>query len=481
MKFRSIRAHLLFWQVVSLLILSLASFPLCYWLAHQLSGQIYDEHLFNSADSVIARIENDRGAINVDLPVSARQVLEHQDKDNFYYQVLNSDGQLIDTDHGSERIPVPVKRAQMNKPVFYESVLDGDKIRVLELRAAHPTNPKTFLYIEVAETLNTRRVFARQILLALIAIQVIFTSFSVLIIWLSIGRGLLPLQTLERSLANRSINDLGPLSLNNIPTEALSLVETLNRHLQQLNEHIRIQARFAGNVAHQLRTPLSGVKTYVDIALRNSTEPKVNQLLKQINHGVCRLISVIEKMLILARSEPNLVASQVNSITDLNGVVFETLSELDHFAKQKQIELEFASHPNQASIFGDAFSLHELIRNILENAVIYSPPNSVVEISTAVGSSVSLIVEDSGPGISVHERELVFEPFYRSSSNKSAGSGLGLAIVKDIAKAHQATVVIEDRSNKRGARVVVTFPSANGKVEDSNSRHKQLASSAASK
>jgi two-component system, OmpR family, sensor histidine kinase TctE len=478
MKLRSIRAHLLFWQVISLLILSLASFPISYWLAHQLSRQIYDEHLLNSADSVVGRIENDREEINVDLPVSARQVLRHQDMDTFYYQVLNANNKLIECD---EYIPTPAKRAQDKKPIFYEGYLDGNKVRILEVWCPHPTNAKTFLYVEVAETLNTRQAFARQILLALITTQIIFTAFSVLVIWLSIGRGLIPLKTLEGSLANRGINDLQPLPLNDTPSEALSLVETINRLLVKLNEHIQVQSRFAGNVAHQLRTPLSGVKTFVDIALRNSNEPKVHELLEQINHGVCRLIAVIEKMLILARSEPNLVASQVDSIIDLNGVVFETLSELGPFAKEKQIEFEFSYHPNQAKIFGDAFSLHELIRNVLENSIIYSPAKSTIKISTTVNSSVSLIVEDNGSGIDASERELVFEPFYRSSSNKSAGSGLGLAIVKDIAKAHQATVVIEDRLPERGTRVVVTFPAANGKVEDSNSRDNSLVSSTASK
>lgn len=459
MKPRSIRTHLLFWQVISLLILSFASFPLSYWLAGRLSRQIYDEQLLNSADSVAARIENDREQINVDLPISARELLRHQDKDNFYYQVLNSNNKLIECD---EYIPLPVKRAEDRKPIFYESSIDGNRVQVLEVRSPHPTDSKGFLYIEVAETLHTRQAFARQILLVLIATQFIFTAFSVLVIWLSIGRGLLPLKILERRLANRGITDLKPLPLSDTPSEALSLVETINRLLEQLNEHIQVQARFAGNVAHQLRTPLSGVKTYVDIALRNSPEPKVHEILEQINHGVCRLISVIEKMLILARSEPNLVASQVNSIIDLNGIVFQVVSEIRTYAEGKQVELLFSSHPDQAKIVGDASSLHELIRNVLENAIIYSPLNSKIELSTTINGVVSLIVEDNGPGIAASERELVFEPFYRSSLNKSPGSGLGLAIVRDIAKAHQATVVIEDRAQASGAKVTVTFPSTNG-------------------
>jgi two-component system sensor histidine kinase TctE len=463
MTIKSIRNHLLFWQVISLLVLVLASLPLSYWLSAQLSNKIYDEQLLNSADSVIARIENDREKIDVDLPVSARELLRHEDKDAFYYQVLHSDNKLIECD---EYIPLPDRRAQNKKPVFYEGTVDGNKTRILEIRAPHPTDNKAFLYIEVAETLNTRQAFARQILLALLTTQIAFTACSVLAIWISIGKGLLPLKTLEQSLANRDITDLKPISLTNTPTESLSLVRTINSLLERLNDHIQIQDRFAGNVAHQLRTPLSGVKTYVDIALRNSTEPKVHEILEQINHGVCRLISVIEKMLILARSEPSLVSSKVNSIIDLNMVVLEALSELSTYALDRQIDIEFLSHPDQALISGDAASLHELIRNIAENAIIYSPVRGKVQISTTVNGTVSVIVEDNGPGIALEERQRVFEPFYRSSSNKSAGSGLGLAIVHDIAKAHQATVAIEDTSISGGARIVVSFPAAFGKTEN---------------
>jgi two-component system, OmpR family, sensor histidine kinase TctE len=455
MKLRSIRARLLIWQLLSFLLLSAASCVFIAWLAGQVSYQIYDEQLLNSADSIVARIESDKDRIKVNLPPDAQRMCRHEDKDNFYYQVSRSGGKVIDCD---EYILPPPKRARLGKPMFYQSYIKGVKVRALEMCIPDPGDGKNYVYVTVAETFRTRQAFFYQILFAFLAIEVLFAIAGALTIWLGVGQGLKPLRNLEHSLAQRSPTDLEPISAVDTPTEALPLVQIINTLLTQVQAHIESQSRFAANVAHQLRTPLTGVKTYVDLSLRSVSDPKLRDLLLQIDYGVCRLISLIERMLLLARSDPNRLASQTYAKIDLNSVVMEAAEELKPHCAAKQIALDFSKPANPIVISGDRLSLHELTKNITENAIAHSPTGGTVHIYIAKGDAVSLIVEDNGPGIPNQERERVFEPFYRLSSNRTPGTGLGLSIARDIARTHQATITIEDPDLNRGTKVVVKFP-----------------------
>ena len=458
MKQRSLRTHLLVWQLTGLLVLCLASCPLIIWLGHVLAREVYDEVLLNSADSVLARIENDKDEISVDLPAHARKWLRHEDKDAFYYQVLGPDDRLIDCD---QYIPLPHIRAKPDKHVFYNTFVDGSKVRALELRVPHPQLPPQYVSIQVAETFNTRQAFANLITLGLLMTQVLFIGGSALVIWVGAGRGLMPLRNLEQTLSHRSPSDLEPISMTDAPAETLSLVRIINDLLGQLKDHLDRQARFAANVAHQLRTPLSGMKTYVGLALRTAHDEKVKEFLGLIEQGIERLIALIEKMLLLARSDPSLLAHTINSKVDLNTVILEATAELVPHSAKKHIDLEVLPLSSPVEVFGDPLSLLELTKNITENAITYSPSGGTVQVKIESQHGISLIVEDSGPGIPKAERERVFEPFYRTSSTPE-GTGLGLSIAKDIAKAHRATISIQDGDKNKGTRVVVTFPDTNG-------------------
>ena len=235
-------------------------------------------------------------------------------------------------------------------------------------------------------------------------------------------------------------------------------MQIINNLLAQVQAHIESQARFAANVAHQLRTPLTGVKTFVDLSLRSVSDPKLRELLMQIDHGVCRLISLIERMLLLARSDPNLPLFEPSERVDLNSVVLEAAEELRPHCVKRQVELAFSAPPSPIEICGDRLSLHELTKNIAENAITHSPEGGTVHIHIANEDTVSLIIEDDGPGIPDQERERVFEPFYRVPSNNMVGTGLGLSIARDIARTHQATITIEDSEDSCGTKVVVKFP-----------------------
>lgn len=454
MKPRSLSTRLLLWQLLWLLALAALSIPLLLWEASNLSYQIYDEQLLSSADSVIGRIEDDRNPIAVDLPSDARKLLAHQDKDNFYYQVVGSNNRLIDRD---EPLPLPESRAQFDRPVFYQSTVNGTSIRILEKRVAHPHDPQNYVYVEVGETFNARKAFANRILGAFLMTEAVFITGSVIAIWLGVRRGLTPLKLLANSLALRGPNDLKPIAADDAPIEMAPVVETVNRLLKQIKDHIDKQTRFAANVAHQLRTPLTGVKTYMELAARSTENEKVRDLLVQADHGINRLMILIEKLLLLARSDPALLASQFNSTVDLNNVVLEAINDLRHLSEQNQIDLQFLPAPNAMEVFGDHVSLLELAKNIVENAMIHSPKGASVRVEIESSTNISLIVEDNGPGIPPNERLRIFEPFYRPQSTTAAGSGLGLSIARDIARAHQATIRIENPEGQQGTRLILTF------------------------
>jgi two-component system sensor histidine kinase TctE len=425
------------------------------WLGNSLASAVYDEILLNSADSVVARVESDKGEISVNLPEPARKVLRHEDKDTFYYQVLGPDDRLIDCD---EYIPIPAVRAQSGQHVFYNTVVDGNRVRALELRAPHPQLSPKYVSIEVAETFNTRQAFSNLIVISLLATQILFIAGSAVAIWFGAGRGLMPLNNLEQTLSRRSPSDLEPIAIADAPAEALSLVQTINTLLGQIKGHIDRQANYAANVAHQLRTPLSGLKTYVGLALRQSKDNKVQEFLALIDQGVERLIALIEQMLLLSRSDPSVLAHKIDSKVDLNTIILEATAELMPHSAKKHIDLEVIPLTSPVEVYGDPLSLLELTKNLTENAIAHSPSGSSVQVKIDTQHGPALIVEDNGPGIPVEERNHVFEPFYRPATTVTVGTGLGLSIARDIANAHRATITIEDGEKNKGTRVVVSFP-----------------------
>ncbi|PWU02933.1 MAG: hypothetical protein C5B53_01065 [Candidatus Melainabacteria bacterium] len=457
MKQRSLRVHLLVWQLTGLLVLSMLSCPFISWLGNTLASQVYDEILLNSADSVIARVENDTDQISVDLPAHARKWLRHEDKDAFYYQVLGPDDRLIDCD---EYIPTPAIRAKPGKPVYYNTVVDGNRVRAMEVSAPHPQLSSRYVSVEVAETFNTRQAFANMIVVSLLITQILFILGSVMAIWFGVGRGLMPLKDLEQTLSRRSPSDLDPIALADAPTEAVSLVQNINTLLGQIKDHIDRQANYAANVAHQLRTPLSGLRTYVGLAVRHSKDDKVREFLALIDQGVERLIALIEQMLLLSRSDPSLLAHKIDSKVDLNTIVLEAAAELMPHSAKKHIDLEVMPLSTPVEVYGDPLSLLELTKNLTENAIAHSPSGSSVQLKIDTQNGTTLIVEDNGPGIPVKEREHVFEPFYRPAASTTVGTGLGLSIARDIAKAHRATITIQDGEKNKGTKVVVSFPNS---------------------
>ncbi|CAN5951216.1 unnamed protein product [Sphagnum jensenii] len=411
-----------------------------------------DAYLLNSADSVMARIRYENGQLKIDLPPAAQDILEHNDRDKFYYEVSESDGTFLS---GDATIPGPSITTN-SKPVFYNATINGDNVRVIKMTHKIESNQR-FLIVQCAETLNARRNMYEQALLADLAEHVIFLIFVAAAVFIGIDQGLKPLKLLEEKISQRMPLQLDPIDVESAPLEVANVIMTINTLFTTLNNFTQARARFVANAAHQLRTPIAGSKTYLDMAMKQVSDQRTREALEKTNLGLTRMQLLINRLLVLERSESEARArSQVEAV-DLNEVAAAACFELADLAVAREIELECLVGEKSVNVVGDRESLVELIKNLLDNAIRYSRIGDRVTASVDCSDGVKLVVEDSGIGIPVGEREKIFERFYRVDATGVEGTGLGLSIVKEIANGHGASVVVSEATGGKGTRVEVGF------------------------
>lgn len=431
-----------------------------YFLAEHFANNTFDRELLNSADSVIARLRSDPVKIWIDMPPAAQAILRHNFRDKIYYQVLKPDGTRIS---GDAVLPKPVRKFDSPVPSFRYAKLNGQDVRIVRVKADLPGHEEQGVMVQVAQTLNALHEMTQQILLSIIIPQIFMILLGALCVSYGIRRGLIPLSKLEEALSSRSQYDLTPVATNETPVEIKPLVNAINTLLNKLREDLEQQQRFVANAAHQFRTPLAGLKTYIYAAKRLPADPRMSEMLDNIESGVDRLTHLANKLLMLAKAEPQ-VGGANHQTVDLNFVASEMTADFVPDALPKGMELNFVSSDKPAMVRGELSELAELTSNLIENAVIYTQEGGNVTVRVSNGDAVRLMVQDNGPGIPVGEREKVFERFYRVLGTAAPGSGLGLPIVKEIATAHKATVEITDCPSGKGTTVTVTFPCAPKRV-----------------
>jgi two-component system sensor histidine kinase TctE len=284
--------------------------------------------------------------------------------------------------------------------------------------------------------------------------QFAILPLAVLLIWLALVRGIKPLSVVEARIRERKPGDLSPLDESSVPLEVVPLVLSVNELLNKLNDSIGTQKRFLADAAHQLKTPLAGLRMQADLAQREGANAdELKQSLKQIGRASVRATHTVNQLLSLARAEGG-GANIGYQPCDLARLTIEVVREAVPRAIDKRIDLgyEGAETGSPGVVFeGNPTLLKELVRNLVDNALNYTPstperPGIVTArvLADPFGQVLVLQVEDNGPGIAAHERELVFQPFYRVLGNEADGSGLGLPIVLEIARQHSATVRLED-------------------------------------
>jgi two-component system sensor histidine kinase TctE len=313
------------------------------------------------------------------------------------------------------------------------------------------------MIVQVGESMQRRRDLAGGVTAVATGVIAFLGAATLVLVWMGLQRGLAPLETLRAHVEARDPQDLSAIAPEDVPREIAPLVATLNRQLERVRRNLDAQRRFVADAAHQMRTPIAGLKTQAQAAMRGATLQEAHVRLAQIEQSAERLGRLMTQLLALARADDARMQPAARESVDLNGVMREVCSEWADLALAKPVQLGFDAARSPANVEGSALLLRELFGNLLDNAIRYTPEGGDVMVRVETSPSPQVVVEDTGIGIAPADRQLVFEPFYRVLGTGESGSGLGLPIVKAIANLHGATVAIEDRGDEPGTRFRVVF------------------------
>jgi two-component system sensor histidine kinase TctE len=450
----SIKKQLLFWLIAPLFLLSLVSAAISYWLALQLSNEIYDELLVNTADSVVARIDYVNGKRVIDFPESAEAMFRHLDKDKFFYKIYSQEGKFVSGDDF-----LPYLSAVPGNVHFADIKVIGEPVRMVSLYGPKTPSQEKPLIVAVAETCNARANMAHKILFTIIALQAMIITGGAVALWIGVNKGLAPLHKIGTALGRRSPTDLSPVIIERAPPEVTPMIDSINGLLSELKIYFASQSRFVSDAAHQLRTPLAGLKTFVDLGSQQVEDERSRKIFEQLNIGVMRMTQMVNRLLTLAAAEAAPERGKIENQVDLNIVAEDVVQTVwSAWRLKSKTKMSFIPASGTAIINGNESSLRDLVENLVHNAILYTPEGGVVQVSVTNNDDIELVVEDNGPGIPVSEREKVFDRFYRlHTATNCTGSGLGLSIVKEIAERHGATVSLQAGETGPGCKFIVKF------------------------
>ena len=465
---RSLFGEILDWMLTPLLLLWPISLVLTWLVAQGIAGKPFDRALEYDVGALAQLITVQHNRAQFSLPLPARELLRADDTDTVYYQVLGNRGEFLS---GERDLPLPEDEGTEPGAIkLREDEFHGSGIRVaymwvpLGLPGGRPA------LVQVAETLDKRSVLASEIIKGVMLPQFVILPIAVLLVWLALVQAIKPLNQLEERIRARKPDDMSPLDTDVVPLEVVPLVSSVNDLLMRLKDSITTQKRFLADAAHQLKTPLAGLRMQADLALRaESSADDLKQSLRQIGRSSIRATHTVNQLLSLARAESrgNVLVREPCDLADLT---MEVIRDSVPRAMDKGIDLGYeGAEPGAKGVMmqSNPTLLKELIRNLVDNAINYTPssaeqPGIVTArvLTDPFSGTLVLQVEDSGPGIAPSERELVFQPFYRVLGTEADGSGLGLPIVLEIARQHNASVEVNDThpgKNPPGAQFSVRF------------------------
>ena len=451
----SLRQRLLAWLLVPLVLWSLGSSGLAYLLAVHFTTLAYDRSLHASIRDIERQMTAVDGSPAINLPRAAIQILEWNEEDRVYYRVATASGKHI---AGDPSLPAPAILLP-DRTQYYEAQLGNATVRVAA-SLVRVAGAREAVLVAAAESTDARRSIAREILFATLVPEALLVALAAVGVWYGVGRGLLPLERLRVEVGRRSDQDLSSLEARRVPREVRPLVDAINALLTRLDSALAAHRRFVANAAHQLRTPLAGLNAQAELALRETDPAAVRRSLEQLQEAAGRAARLVGQLLSLARLEPRSGRPLQVEQLDLNELARDTTARWVPPALAHGVDLGFEGSANSAKIVGDRLLLEELLGNLLDNAVRYTPSRGEATVRVQrLPTGIVLSVEDNGPGIPEDERDRVLERFHRGSTAlQTTGSGLGLAIVREIAVTHGAEMRVDSGPSGRGTRVSVLFP-----------------------
>ncbi len=458
---RSLFGEILDWMLAPLLLLWPMSVVLTWLVAQGIADKPYDRQLGEMARLLAQQVSasEDAGTRFV-LPAGAAELLHSDEADTVYYQVRGTRGELLS---GDSSLPAPSTDSPVGKtgqPHWRDIEFRNESVRVVSIWVDTPAAASTIdgvkpPLVQVAETRGKRSQLATEIAKGVMLPHFVILPVAVLLVWLALARGIKPLNQLQQRIRQRRSDDLSPIDEREAPEEVSPLVRAINDLLARLDGSIRAQKNFLADAAHQLKTPLAGLRTQAELVQREidagQRDPQVlKKSLRQIALSTQRAAHMVNQLLAMASAEDTSQAIGHQPV-NLARLAADTVRDFVPRAMEKRIDLGYEG-PDAAQrpvlrINGRSVLLRELIRNLVDNALQYTPEGGHVTVRVVAdpfGQVAVLQVEDSGPGIPAAERELVFQPFYRALGTNVDGSGLGLAIVREIAQRHGAELTLED-------------------------------------
>lgn len=450
-------AHLLAWPLLAVLVLS-AVYD--YVQALQRAQEDQDRALARVAIALASRLDvdaddglDDDFGWHLGRTIAAMQKAEPRDRLDFY--VRQADGRTL---AGNPALARWITPAADDRASFADASFAGQAWRIASY--AHASSLGR-LQILVAETTHRREQQAQRLMLDTLVPNVLLVVLALGSMLAGVRLAMRPLDRVSQRIAARAPGDLGPVPLEGLPGELRPFAGTINQLLDRVREAAAHQQAFLSNAAHQLRTPLAGIQTQLELA-EQTAPPALRERLVQVAAALRRLARSTNQMLALARSGPQAIQSEALEPVDLAALLEGAANDWLDAALAAGLELQFDAH--EVRVPGSTWLLRELLANLIHNALQHTPRGGAVRVGCRpLDTGAELEVEDTGPGVPAAERERVLERFYQgqdtAESGTKVGSGLGLSIVDEVARRHGATLTLQDGANGRGLRVSVRFPS----------------------
>ncbi|MBT2336246.1 sensor histidine kinase N-terminal domain-containing protein [Variovorax paradoxus] len=453
-----LQRKLLAWLLGPLAVLLVLDTAAAYWNSQRFSNLAYDRALYEIGREIVLHVKLDGTRPRLDLSEAAGNILLLDQEDLLFYRVLGEDGTALG---GDAEMPPPPRGEDSAKPRFYRDVVRGEPVRMLVAWMPVGTKPEApRVRVQVAETLHKRTHLAWEMVANVVVPQLLLIVMATAVVWFGVSRGLLPLQRLRRAVSDRSHLDLSPIDTHDVPGEVRPLVDEVNELMARLGRTFDFQNRFVADAAHQLKTPVSGLKAQIELALRENDAERVRHSLAQLYISADRLSRLVRQLLSLARNEPGALDAMQLQPLDLNAYALEVSMDWVPQALKRDIDLGFEGVEHPLVINADRDRLRELINNLIDNAVRYSQPGGrvTVQVGRSENDQCRLAISDDGPSVPVEERARIFERFHRLLGTQEDGSGLGLAIVSEIATLHGARITLEEDIDGVGNTFSVFFP-----------------------
>ncbi|HEX5767176.1 MAG TPA: sensor histidine kinase, partial [Burkholderiales bacterium] len=368
----SLLVEILDWLLAPLIILWPLSVVVTFWIANAIANIPYDRALADSVNALARHVSfNDKkGGARLALPAAASSFLRTDELDTIYFQVRGTRGEVLGGDRDLAEI-FPEEGQRQHIVYLRDAEWHGDPVRVAYMFMFDPQAPHRRVVVQVGETLHKRQRLSNEIIAGIIIPQFFLFPVVALLAWFGLQRGTQPLERLRQRLLGRRPGDLSPIDVREVPEEVAPLIEAFNGVMERLSSSMRAQERFIADAAHQMRTPLAGLRTQLEFALRQGDPADLRASLERIRSSVERATRMISQLLSLARSQSE--TPPKFEPVDMNALAREVTQEWVEPALAKRIDLGFEGSVESAVVEGSRLLLHELLNNLVDNAVRYTP------------------------------------------------------------------------------------------------------------